>query len=164
VSGPGNGEFTDPDDQFARAAARVSVTELLAAKGHGDRITAREIVEATGIEDWRILRPAIYAWARKHQLVVFAVRNDGWRFGEPAEHSDYAESKRRRSLRAEKQGLRALLDTPPSGLNDEQRRRHEFLLPRAAARVSEAERHERETKEEFRLGGERVPRRSERPR
>jgi hypothetical protein len=144
------------DDRFAREAARVNLRKMLEGKRRGDRITAAEVVEATGFEQWRSFGAVIHTWARQNKLPLFPVRNDGWRLGLAAEHVDAAESKRRSARRREIHGLDLLVHAPRSELNDSEARRVEFLAPRAAMRVERAQIDDRDIKSEFKLT-ERVP-------
>lgn len=146
-----------PEATFAREAAVIALGKMLEGKGRGDRVTASEIQAATGFDDWRSFRGRIFTWAKHRGLVPFAVKNDGWRFGTPSEHVDFAENKRRSALRAERRGLKALGDTPRAELDDVQERRVMFAIGRSARRVADAERDDRETRAEFKLGGDRVP-------
>lgn len=143
--------------QHERDAARVNLRKMLETKKRGDRITAAEIVTATGFENWQSFGATIRSFIRSAGLVAFPVTNDGWRVGLPVDHLDYAERQRRGALRREKRGLDALVHAPRAELDDDQTRRAEFLLARSAARVQTAKQHDKETRTEFKLGRERVP-------
>jgi hypothetical protein len=140
-----------------REAALVNLHAMLAGKKRGDRITAAEIVEATGFEDWRSFRGPIHRYVASASLVSVAVPNDGWRIGLPADHIDFAEKKRQSALRKERRGLKALVDTPIVELDDRQTRRAEFLTVRAAARVQSSQKDDKEIRKELKIGSERVP-------
>lgn len=147
---------TGPVKVFAREAAVVALGELLKTKNRGDRITAAEVQAATGSSDWRSFGGRVRTWAKKTGIVLFAVPNDGWRIGMPAEHVDFADKKRVSALRSEKRGLKALLDVPRAQLDDTQERRAEFAVRLAARRCAQLESDDKETKREFKLT-ERVP-------
>lgn len=147
----------NPQPAFAREAAVLNLGKLLATKKRGDRITAAEIQDATGFADWRSFRGRIFTWAKNNGLAPFAVTNDGWRFGMPAEHIDFAERKRKTAKGHEKRGLQALLDIPRPELDDEQERRLIVVIPRAAQRVAEAESHDRAIRTEFKQLADRNP-------
>lgn len=144
---------------FARAAAIVALGKLLATKVRGDRITAAEIQESTGSDQWRRFRAPIAMWAKRNKMAARAVVNDGWRFVNATEHADEAERRRRSALRKEKESLRILVDAPLPELDDAQARRVEYLLMRAAARVANGESQDKEIKSELKLS-DRVPLRS----
>lgn len=142
--------------QHEREAARVTLRKMLDGKKRGDRITAADVVEATGFDDWRSFGATIHTWAKASSFVLVSVPNDGWRVGLAADHIDYAEAKRRASLRRDARCLKALIDIPRAELSEADNRRAEFALVRAAARVQLATEHSRETATEFKLS-ERVP-------
>lgn len=140
-----------------RDAAIINLHAMLARKKRGDRITAAEIVEATGFEDWRSFRVPIHRYVASANLVAMAVPNDGWRIGLPADHIDFAERKRRSALKKERRGLKALVDTPIAELDDRQTRRAEFLTVRAASRVQSGQKDDKEIRKVLKIGTERVP-------
>jgi hypothetical protein len=129
---------------------------MLDGKKRGDRITALEIVESTGFENWRSFSNVIHAWARANKLALFPVRHDGWRIGLPAEHADAAESKRKAARRREMHGLDLLVYAPRAEMTEAQNRRTEFLASRAAQRVQRAETDHKDIRHELKLEG-RVP-------
>lgn len=153
-----NNSGEGPDKVFAREAATVALGKLLATKSRGGRITAAEIQQATGFEDWRSFRRRIFTWAKHEKLVAFPVMNDGWRFGLAHEHVDFAEKRRKKALREEGRGLKALIDAPRAELDAHQLRRTEFATQLAARRYAQAAADHKATKHEFKLTDrERVP-------
>lgn len=140
-----------------REAARVNLRKMLDRKGRGDRITAAEIADSTGFAEWQSFGDTVRRWAKAAKFSLQPVINDGWRIGLARDHIDAAESKRKRGLRAVKDEVRLLMHTPQSELTDAEQRRHQFAISRAADRLQSAEKHERETRQEFKLGGDRVP-------
>lgn len=141
----------------ANAAHRVVLMELLKGKAYGDRITAAEICEATGVDDYRKLGTIVRRWASDSGLPLQAVANDGWRICNANEVTASAGADRRAARRKEHKGLRKLLRVPAEKLSESERRRLEFETSRAAVRTAVADEHDTEIKRELKLGGERVP-------
>jgi len=149
---------TDSDKDYKREAARVTLRRMLDGKKRGDRITAKEITEATGMDDWSSFREVIRRWARKSGFVAVAVRNDGYRLGGAFDHLDVSDKERRKGLRASIEEMRILAHTPQSELDESGVRRHQFQITRAQARFEQAASHERESRVELKLGSrDRVP-------
>jgi hypothetical protein len=141
---------------FPREAAVLALeTKVLANKNKGDHITAQEVLEQTGFAITS-LRGRIKTWARRKSFVIRSVPGDGYRILTDAEHADYSTSSARSAFKKERESLRALVVTDRAKLDDHQVRRHEFLMPRVAARVARAEQDAKDTKQEFKLT-ERVP-------
>jgi hypothetical protein len=140
---------------FPREAAVLELEKLLASKSKGDRITAREVLEQTGMSIEK-LRGRIKTWAKRKSLVLAPVPNDGYRILADSEHVDYTIRRTKTALKSEKEALRSLAVTDASKLDDAQVRRHEWLMPRVASRVARAEQDSKDTKREFKLT-ERAP-------
>jgi hypothetical protein len=140
---------------FPKEAAVLELEKILSNKGKGDRITAKEVLDGTGMSVEN-LRGRIKTWARRKGFVVQAVPNDGYRILSDVEHVDYTLCQSKSAARKEREGLRSLLSTDSARLDAVQTRRHEFLTPRVAARVARAEQDIKEAKQEFKLT-ERVP-------
>jgi hypothetical protein len=122
----------------------VTLRAKLDTKNRGDRITAQEIREATGLTDWQSFRSRIATWAKRAGYELEAVRNDGWRIVLPHEHMHVAEQKRRKALRQELRCFRALATTPTGELNDRQMRQHQAALVLSQARQQVALQHDQE--------------------
>ena len=139
----------NPTDQNAREAAFITLKEILETKGRGDRLTAQEIREATGFDDWESFRPRIRRFFIRKGLLPEAVLNDGYRLLTPSEHVDWAERRRRQAFRREADGLRALDATPLVELNDRDLRRHHFARGLSQVRVNQHLQHETQTRKEL---------------
>lgn len=137
-------------------ASKVNLMAMLKSKTYGSRITAAEICECTGADDWRQFGAIIRSWATKCGLPLHAVRNDGWRICNANEIVSSAGMDRRAALRKERRGLKKLVTAPAEQLADTEQRRLEFELRRAAVRVARADEDDRDIKREFKVS-ERVP-------
>lgn len=148
--------MTDTKTKFPKAAATIDLEKkILSKKTKGDRITAREVLDATGMPIDR-MRRQIKAWATKSNLVVKPVPGDGYRILLDAEHIDESVDRTRRARNQERRALHAVLTADASKLDQAQARRHEFVTSRIAARVARIEQDIQEIKREFKLT-ERVP-------
>jgi hypothetical protein len=152
--------ITDPErDGGIRDAAFETLRQLLDKKSRGDRITAAEIRDALGFDQWDWCRSKVRRYLRSKQMYVESVRNDGYRILTATEHADHAERKRRTALRAEVGGLGALEDAPTADLDEKGLRRVQFLRVRAESRVRTGITHEQETRRELGTAtrGDRIP-------
>lgn len=139
-------EDTTTTDDFKRDAAWVTLREMLESKKRGDRITAQEIIDATGFSSWRSFGDRIRRWSDKKGFALFFVPNDGWRIGLAHEHYDKQEGYRKSARRKELRAFGVLVSTPAAELDDRQMRRHQAALVRAQARVEMVQRHHNELK------------------
>lgn len=137
-------------------ASKISLMDLLKAKTYGSRITAAEICECTGSDDWRRFGDIIRKWAADAGLPLQAVTNDGWRICNANEVVNSADTDRRSALRKERKGLRKLLNVPAPQLTDAEQRRLEFQMRHTAVRVARAEEDDKETRRQFKVA-DRVP-------
>lgn len=144
-------------DQNTSAAHRLVLMAMLKNKTYGDRITAAELCEATGVDDYRKLGGIVRGWAKRSRLPLQAVVNDGWRICNANEVTASAGADRRAARRKEHEGLGKLLHVPAERLTESERRRLEFETSRAAVRTAMADEHDTEIKRELKLGGDRVP-------
>lgn len=138
------------------AAHKLVLMAMLKSKTYGSRITAAEICECTGADDWRRFGYIIRRWADESGLPLHAVPDDGWRVAQEHEVVDSATADRRSARRKEHRGLRKLIRAPSERLSDVEQRRLEFETKRAAVRVAKADDDDAAIKKEFRLT-ERVP-------
>lgn len=149
-------------ERDARDAAWVTLKEKLDSKKRGDRITAAEIVEWTGFDDWRSFGQRIRTWAKakpSERGALVPVVNDGWKLTTPQEDTDYAEQRRRSAFKKEKDAVRVLASTPVHLLDERGQRRHGFQLTRTVQRAELHRTHDKEIKSELKLTAprERVP-------
>ncbi|MBA2741476.1 MAG: hypothetical protein H0U46_05640 [Actinobacteria bacterium] len=139
-----------------RERARVDLRKMLDSKSRGDRITAAEIVDATGFDDWALFGETVRRWAERRGFPLDFEKGDGWRILLPHEHVDYAERQRKRAFRAERKGLSSLISTPSVQLDERAQRRLHTALIRAQERMSLATEHHKQIATAFKTE-ERVP-------
>jgi hypothetical protein len=140
-----------------RELARVTLRKLLDGKKKGDRITASEIVDATGFDDWRSFGDTVRRWGAARGFEIVAVVNDGWRIVVDREHADVAVRRLRSAAKKEVRAHRAVRSADTSQLTDAEMRRHTFVAGIAARREREAVADERTVRKELKLGSDRVP-------
>lgn len=150
-------ELETIEEKERRDLAFVSLRKHIDQKTYGDRITAEEIIETTGFEQWRSFCPRIRRYMRSRGHYLQPVPNDGYRILLPHEHVDYAERQRRSALRKEVLGLGATESTPVKELDERQLRRWEFVRARQHKRVGLAQEHEKETRKALGTRSDRVP-------
>ena len=140
-----------------REAARVNLRKMLDAKTRGERITALEIVEATGFDAWESFRDVIRRWAAAKGYVLIPVRCDGYRVGDPDDHVTVAAARRQSAVRHVGVAVRNLAAAPTSQLSDAGFKRYERELIATSRLHAIGREDDKAIRKEFKLGRTRVP-------
>jgi hypothetical protein len=132
------------DIRYQRDAAFIGLRPLLESKKRGDRITAAEIRDATGFDDWKGLRSRIRQYFEAKGLFLRAVPNDGYRIIAGNEHADESARHQRTALKREIKSLNVISSAPVEELSDDEVRRVRFQRDRSVRRVELAASHDQD--------------------
>lgn len=141
-----------------RKTANGNLRAMLDAKKRGDLITASEIVDATGFDDWRSFGRIVRAWAPTKRFAITPVRGDGWRVEAPDGHATQAGNYRKSALRKIKRAVQIHVHAPVAEMSEAATRKLLFEGPKLANQLALMESDDKDIRKEFKLGPERNPR------
>lgn len=149
---------SEVDPRFARDAARVNLRIMLDQKTHGDRITAAEIITATGFDKWNSFRGPIKTWAKRNNYVLQAVPNDGYRVADAAGIIDTSKQLGRQQFALAEERDRVIGTVPIDRLKENEVPVYTQERMRSTRALEVARRNESETRKQEQIGAApRVP-------
>ncbi len=146
----------EEEKAYKRSVARTTLRGMLDTKVRGNRITAADIVDATGFDDWQTFRNTVRTHMMSRGMTLTPIPNDGYSVDLAVGQLDHSESRRRKALKQNKLRVKALVSVPQTELSEAEVRKHGFLLGKAAAEIDLATRNDRDITKELKLT-DRVP-------
>jgi hypothetical protein len=152
--------FSNDAERDRRDKAFDHLRGLLDLKTFGDIISAEEIIDATGFEDWRLFSRRVRRYMDQRGFAILPVPHNGWRVAGAKEQAlAVAPRAVERGRKVVARGGRQAAVVPPTELTDREERLRTFFVGKVTSEIALAEKNRGEIRRHLTAGKrtERVP-------